>query len=78
MKGSVYVCSQIIQGVENAVPLYADIPRTSGKGSDVPFEAVLQEYLQFPYEYFLLVLPFGGYFCKFCPSINPRIKNHKD
>jgi hypothetical protein len=36
--------------VENAVPLHADIPRTGGRGSDSRFEAVLQEYLQFPYE----------------------------
>jgi hypothetical protein len=30
----------------------------------LPFEAVLQEYLQFPYKYFLLFLPlFKGYCC---------------
>jgi hypothetical protein len=59
MKGSSYICSQIT-GVENAVPLHVDIPRKGGRGSDLRFEAVLQDYLQFPYEYFLLVLPFGG------------------
>jgi hypothetical protein len=30
MKGSSYLCSQITGGVENAVPLHADIPRTGG------------------------------------------------
>jgi hypothetical protein len=30
--------------------------RARGRSSDLPSEAVLQEYLQFPYEYFLLVL----------------------
>jgi hypothetical protein len=42
-----------ITGVENAVPLHVHIPRIGGRGSDLPFEAVLREYLQFPYEYFL-------------------------
>jgi hypothetical protein len=51
MGGSSYLCSQITGGVANAVPLHVDIPRTGGGGSDLPFEAVLQEYLQFPYEY---------------------------
>jgi hypothetical protein len=47
----------------------------SGRGSDLPFVAVLQEYLQFPYEYFVLVLlPFWDYCCKICPSNNPRRK----
>jgi hypothetical protein len=72
MKGSSYLCSQISGGVENAVPLHLDIPRTGGRGFDLPFEAVLQEYSQFPYEYFILVLPFGGYCCELCPSNNPR------
>jgi cbb3-type cytochrome oxidase subunit 3 len=59
--------------------LHADIPRTGGKGSDLAFEAVLQEYLQFPYEYFLLVLfLFLGYCCKICSSYNPRRKIRKD
>jgi hypothetical protein len=57
MKGS----SQITGVFENAVPLHVDIPRTGRRGSDLPFEAVLQEYLQFPYEYFPLVLLFGGF-----------------
>jgi hypothetical protein len=79
-----YACSnynsQSIGSVENVVPLHADIPRTGGRGSDLLFEAVMQEYLQFPYEYFILVLlPFGGYCCKLRPSNNPkRKKNHKD
>jgi hypothetical protein len=79
MKGSSYLCSQITGGVEDAIPLLLDIPRTSGIGSDLPFEAVLQEYLQFPYEYFLsALLLFRGYCYKLCPSNNPRRKNHKD
>jgi hypothetical protein len=60
-------------GVENAVPLHTDIPRTDGRGSDLSFEAVLQEYLQFPYEYFpLALLPFEDNGCKLCPASNPR------
>jgi hypothetical protein len=58
-KGSPYFCSQITEDAANAVPLDAGIPRTGGRRSDLPFEAVVQEYLQFPYEYFLSVLPFG-------------------
>jgi hypothetical protein len=46
---------------------------------DLPSEDVLQEYLKFPYECFLSVLLlFEGYYCKLCPSNNPRRKNHKD
>jgi hypothetical protein len=56
MKGNSYLCSQITEGALNAVPLHVDIPRTGKIGSDLPFEAVLQEYFQFPYEYFLLIL----------------------
>jgi hypothetical protein len=79
MKGSSYFCSQITGGDENAGPLHEDIPRTGGRNSDLPFEAVLQEYLQFPYKYFLLVhFPFGCYCYKFCPSEKPREINHKD
>jgi hypothetical protein len=52
--------SQITEGAENVVPLHVDIPRTGGGGSDLLFEAVLQEHLQLPYEDFLLVLPFEG------------------
>jgi hypothetical protein len=37
MKGSSYLCSQIIGGVENAVPLHVDIPRTGGGGFDLSF-----------------------------------------
>jgi hypothetical protein len=36
MKGSSYLYSQITGGVENAVPLHVDIPRTGGRGSDLP------------------------------------------
>jgi hypothetical protein len=39
MKGSSYLCSHITEGAENAVP------HTGERGSDLPFEAVLQEYL---------------------------------
>jgi hypothetical protein len=76
-EGRSYFCSQII-GVENAVPLQVDIPRTSGRGSDLSFLAFLEEYLQFPYGYFLSVLLFRVYCSKFCPSNNPRRKKHKD
>jgi hypothetical protein len=41
-------------------------------------EEILQEYLKFTYEYFHLVILFGDYFYKLCPSNNPRRKNHKD
>jgi hypothetical protein len=75
MKGSSYLCSQITGGDESAVLLHAQITCTGRKGSDLPSEDVLQEYLQFPYDYFLLVLlPFRGYCCKFCPPNNPRRK----
>jgi hypothetical protein len=53
MKGSSYLCSQITGGVENAVPLHVDIPRTGGRGFDLPSEDSFQEYLKFPYECFL-------------------------
>jgi hypothetical protein len=60
------------------MPLHVDIPRTGGGGSDLPFEAVLHEYLRFTYEYFLLVLPFLGYCHKLFPSNNPRRKTYMD
>jgi hypothetical protein len=66
MRGSSHFCSQNTGAVENAVPLHIDIPRIGGRSSDLPFETVLQEYLQFPYKYFLLLLPFWGYSCKRC------------
>jgi hypothetical protein len=47
MKGSSYLCSQITGGTEIAVPLHVDTPCTKGRGSDLPFEVVLQEYFQF-------------------------------
>jgi hypothetical protein len=50
MEGSSYLCSQVTGGVENAVPLHVYIPHTDRRSSDLSFEAVLQEYLQFPYE----------------------------
>jgi hypothetical protein len=75
MKGSPYLCSQITGDVENAVPLYVDIPRTGIRGFDLPSVDALQEYLKLPYECFLSVLlPFKGYCCKLCPSKNPRRK----
>jgi hypothetical protein len=37
---------------KNTVPLHIDIPHTSGTDSDIHFEAALQEYLHFSYEYF--------------------------
>jgi hypothetical protein len=40
--------------------MYIDILRTSGRGSNLPFEAALQEYSQFPSKYFLLVLLLFG------------------
>jgi hypothetical protein len=78
MKGSIYLCSQITGGVENVVPLHVVIPRTCRRDFDIPSEDGLQEYLKFPYEHFLSVLPFEDYCCKLCPSNNPRRKNHKD
>jgi hypothetical protein len=75
MRGSSYLCSKISGGAENAIPLYEDIPRTGGIGSYLPSEAVRQEHLQFPYEYFPLVLPFEGYCSKLSLSNNPKKKN---
>jgi hypothetical protein len=48
IKGNSYFCSQIIGGVENAFPLCVDIPRTGGRNSDLPFEAILQNICNFP------------------------------
>jgi hypothetical protein len=73
-KGSSYISSQITGGVENAVPLHVDIPRTGGRGFDLPSGDAMQEYLKFSYECFLSVLPFEGYCCKLCPSQNRRRK----
>jgi hypothetical protein len=78
IKGSSYLCSQITGGVEIAVSLHADIPYTGERGFELPSEDSLQEYLKFPYECFLSVLPFEGYCYKLCPSNNPRRKNHTD
>jgi hypothetical protein len=79
MKGSFYLCSQITGGVENAVAVHIDISRTGRRGSDLPFQAVLQEYFQFPYEYFPLVVHlFVGYCCKCWPSNNSRRKKSQE
>jgi hypothetical protein len=43
---------QITGGVENYVRLHVVILRTGGRGSDLPFEAVLQECLQFRTNFF--------------------------
>jgi hypothetical protein len=70
------LCSQITGGVETAVPLHANIPRTGGRDFDLPSEDALQEYLKFPFECFLSVLLlFEGYCCKLCPLNNPRRKS---
>jgi hypothetical protein len=61
VRGSPYPCSQITEGVENAIPLHIGIPHIGRRDSDLPSEAGLREYLQYPFEYFLLVLPFRGY-----------------
>jgi hypothetical protein len=41
VRNEVVKTSQITGGVENAVPLHGHIPCISGRGSDLPFEAVL-------------------------------------
>jgi hypothetical protein len=76
MKESSYLCSQIAGSVENAVPLHTDIPHTCRRGFDLPSEDALQEYLKYPYETFLSVLPPEGYCCKLCPLNNHRKKSH--
>jgi hypothetical protein len=71
-----YLCSQITGGVENAVPLQANIPCTGGRDFDLPSENALQENLKFPYEcFFSILLLSEGYCCKLCPSNNPRRKS---
>jgi hypothetical protein len=54
MKGSSYLSSQITGDVDAV--LHVDVPRTGERDSDLVFEAFLQEYLQFPYEYYLSVI----------------------
>jgi hypothetical protein len=67
--------SQITGGVENVVPLHVDIPRTSGRCSDLPSADVLQEYMKFFYECFLsILLQFEGYCCKLCLQTIPEEK----
>jgi hypothetical protein len=61
-------------GVENAVHLHVDIPHTGARYYDLLFEDVRKELCEFPYEYFLLVLPFGGYCCKLVLQTTPEEK----
>jgi hypothetical protein len=75
MKGSSYLCSQITRGVVNAVPLHVDISRTGGRGSDLPSEDSLQEYLKFPYKCFLSVLPSRVTAVNFVLQTAPEEKN---
>jgi hypothetical protein len=42
--------------VENVVPLHVEIHRTGGRRFDLPFDAALQKYLQFPYNFFLVLV----------------------
>jgi hypothetical protein len=44
VRNEVVKTSQITGGVGNAVPLHVHIPRIDGRGSDLPFEAVLGGY----------------------------------
>jgi hypothetical protein len=43
MKESYYLRSQITGGVENAVPLHANIPRTGARDFELPSEDALQK-----------------------------------
>jgi hypothetical protein len=52
-EGKFLPLSQMAGGVENAVPLHVDVPRTGGRDFDLPSEDALQEYLKFPLEFFL-------------------------
>jgi hypothetical protein len=72
MKGSSYLCSQITGGVENAVPLHVDIPRTGGRGFDLPSEAALQEYLKLVFFQFFFRSRFIA--VNFVLQINPEEK----
>jgi hypothetical protein len=61
--------SQITESVENVVYLHVDIPHTGGRGFDLPFEDVLQEYLQFPYKYlFVLLLTVENFVLQITPE----------
>jgi hypothetical protein len=51
-----------------------DIPHTGESGSNLHFEAFLQEYLQLHYEYFLLVLPLGVTVVNFALQITKEEK----
>jgi hypothetical protein len=52
-------------------------PRSSGRFSDFPFEALPQEYLQLPYEEYLSVPPSGVTLVNFAPQITSEERNHK-
>jgi hypothetical protein len=60
------------------VSLHVDIPRTGGRGFDLLFDAILQGYLQFPYQYFRLVLPFGVTIVNVVLQTTPEEETHKD
>jgi hypothetical protein len=48
--------SQVVLKMLFLCTYLVDIHCIGGRGSDIPFETVLQENLQFSYDYFLLVL----------------------
>jgi hypothetical protein len=76
MKENSYLCSQITEGAGNIFPIHVDIRRTGGRGSDLLFEAVLKEYLQFPCEYFLLFFIRSGVtVVNFALQTTPEEKN---
>jgi hypothetical protein len=74
MKGHFFICSQITGGVENALSLHVNIPRTDGRSSDLSFEAVLQEYLQFPMNIFFISSSFLGLLLKTLSFKDPQKK----
>jgi hypothetical protein len=62
------------------VVLHVDVSFTSGIHSDIPFEAVLQEYLQLSLQvaYFpLVLLLFKVTVISFVPQTTPEEKSHK-
>jgi hypothetical protein len=56
MKGSSYLCSQITGGVENAVPLHVDIPRTGGEGLIYLLKMLCRNISNFPTNVFFQFL----------------------